>query len=48
MSIIYTIIVKGTETVMATFNRSSGNFPQITMKILAKIKKDERKSYNYK
>ena len=49
MSIIYTVIAKDRETILTSFDRSKGgNFPVITMKILKRIKNNERKSYEYK
>ncbi len=49
MSIIYTIIATGKETILTSFDRSKGgNFPLITLKLLKRIKSDGRKSYEYK
>lgn len=49
MSIIYTIVATGKETILTSYDRSKGgNFPLITLKILKRIKNNERKSYEYK
>ena len=49
MTIIYTVVATGKETILTSFDRSKGgNFPLITLKILKRIKDNQRKSYEYK
>eukprot|EP01015_Nassula_variabilis_P003901 TRINITY_DN1266_c0_g1_i11.p1 TRINITY_DN1266_c0_g1~~TRINITY_DN1266_c0_g1_i11.p1 ORF type:complete len:220 (+),score=18.59 TRINITY_DN1266_c0_g1_i11:62-721(+) len=37
MSIIYTVVARGKDVVLAEYNTASGNFPQITRNILRKV-----------
>ena len=45
MSIIYTVIARGKDTVLAEYNTASGNFPQVTRNILKKIPDNIRVTY---
>lgn len=47
MSIIYTLISRGTEDVLVEYTTAAGNFPQITRTILKKIKANTKLSYTY-
>jgi hypothetical protein len=47
MSIIYTCIVKNKNSVLSEFTEFTGNFAQISMKILEKVSSSENYSIEY-
>lgn len=49
MTIIYALIARGSNTILAEYTDSSGNFPQITLTLLSKfpMDKDSKMSYVY-
>ena len=47
MSIFYALIAKEKFTILVDFQTARGNFPQVTQKILARIKPDSQCSYEY-
>lgn len=47
MSIIYTLVARGNKIILTDYTEWSGNFQQISLVILNKIKKDKRCSIDY-
>lgn len=47
MSILYTIISKPKNIVLASYTDCFGNFEQLTLKILEKVEKNKRATYSY-
>ena len=46
MSIVYTLISRNT-IVLSSYTNCSGNFEQLTLKILAKVEAEKRATYSY-
>jgi hypothetical protein len=47
MSIIYTLVARGNKIILTDYTEWSGNFQQISLIILNKIKKDKKCSIDY-
>jgi hypothetical protein len=47
MSIIYTLIARGIDTILVEFTTAAGNFQQIAKDLLKKLKKNTQLSYSY-
>jgi hypothetical protein len=47
MSLIYTLIARGSKIILTDYTEFSGNFQQISLVILNKIKKDKKCSIDY-
>jgi hypothetical protein len=47
MSILYTLIARGTKTILCEFTDHSGNFQQVSMQFLPTIKKDHKNMITY-
>lgn len=47
MSIVYTLICKGSGKVLCEFTDYQGNFEQISRNLLRKVQPDTRATFNY-
>jgi vesicle-associated membrane protein 7 len=47
MSIIYSVIARGTECTLVDYEVNASNFPKLVKKLLTKIKVDYRSTYVY-
>lgn len=47
MSIVYTLICKGSDKVLCEFTEFQGNFEQISRNLLKKVQKEKRATFSY-
>jgi hypothetical protein len=47
MSIIYTLIAKDTDAILCDYSEYTGNFEQITVKLLKKAQKESIATFSY-
>jgi hypothetical protein len=47
MSIVYTLICKGSDKVLCDYTDFQGNFEQISRNLLRKVQPDARATFNY-
>lgn len=47
MSLIYSLIARGKDTVLVEYMTASGNFPQITRSLLKKTQRNAKHSFLY-
>lgn len=47
MSIVYTLICKGTDKVLCEYTEYQGNFEQVSRSLLKKVQTDSRATFSY-